>query len=42
MKNYMNKSNQISVGLRKSFQSTECKMANEFAMDTILSPMIGL
>lgn len=28
MNNFINKSNQITEGLRKSFQSAECKMAN--------------
>ncbi|WP_242834988.1 recombinase family protein [Ruminiclostridium cellobioparum] len=28
MTNYINKSNVITEGLRKTFQSTDCKMAN--------------
>lgn len=38
MRNYLDKSNGITEGLRKSFQSTDCKMANRRCYDYDISP----
>ena len=38
MTNYIDKSNGITEGLRKSFQSTDCKMANRRCYGYITSP----
>ncbi len=38
MKTYIDKSNGITEGLRKSFQSTDCKMANRQCYGYDISP----